>query len=151
MTHCPMLSQPDCIVSMLCETWGTQGILGFKKYQCWTVHFFPPPALETLNGINLLRCCVTFPRSSCLFKEVWWLWICVFCLDHTFTCCQGAQHRRTVEAFCSSFHPQSNQTLCYLIQMSLSCCVYQGLCWNVFSLSDDDKAWSVIYARLLCF
>lgn len=36
-------------------------------------------------------------------------------------------------------HKQTKLWLCYPIQPSLSHFVYQGLCYNVFSLSDDDK------------
>lgn len=61
--------------------------------------------------------------------------------------------KRTVELFCSSFHPQANQTLIVLSNPAVivTLCFTKDYATMCSVCQMMTKAWSVIYARVICF
>lgn len=95
---------------------------------------------RTGSGVGLL-CDPPLPKGGLVLR---WSCLCWKCDGYEFVFLRMHITRRgTLGAKCKRtilfIHLQTKLWLSNLIRLSLSCCVYPRLCYNVFSLSDDDK------------
>lgn len=112
---------------------------------------------------QMLGCCVSYLRQrwlsmrrSCFVLGVWWLRSFTVKNAHLIASREVLEQKRikrTVELFCSSFHPQANQTLIVLSNPAVivTLCFTKDYATMCSVCQMMTKAWSVIYARVICF
>ena len=118
------------------------------RSRCWTA-LCPLRRHRTGSNVGLLLLCTSLAKGDFMWEDL----VCVqcamaefvfFCRERTFKSLVGTFFlEKNLQRDCWTLllfmHTKTKLWLCYLIQSPLSCCVYWGLCYNVFSLSDDDK------------